>query len=181
MAEQIVTEVEYRDIPGFEGYRVGSDGSVWSRRNINGVGLVDRWRKIKSCTRPNGYLHVTIAPLGQPELRRKLSVHRLVLEVFVGSCPEGMEACHRNDIPEDNRLKNLRWGTKLDNHNDRRLNDMIPMGTRHYKARLNESDVKMIRYRRERGDLLDDIAGDFGVTKQCVLAIFKRRIWKHVA
>lgn len=39
------------------------------------------------------------------------TVHRVVLEAFVGRCPEGMEACHENDNGHDNRLVNLSWGT----------------------------------------------------------------------
>jgi hypothetical protein len=29
-----------------------------------------------------------------------------------------MEACHWNDVPDDNRLSNLRWATKRDNRLD---------------------------------------------------------------
>ena len=28
--------IEFRDVPDFEGYRVGADGSVWSRWAYNG-------------------------------------------------------------------------------------------------------------------------------------------------
>lgn len=54
---------------------------------------------------PAGYRQVTLT--GGPYLRRY--VHRLVLEAFVGPCPAGMEGCHRNCDPSDNRLINLRW------------------------------------------------------------------------
>lgn len=46
-------------------------------------------------------------------------IHRLVLEAFVGPCPSGMEACHNNGDPADNRLENLRWDTKSANMFDR--------------------------------------------------------------
>jgi hypothetical protein len=35
----------------------------------------------------------------------------MVLEAFVGPSPEGMEACHRDDVPANNHLSNLRWDT----------------------------------------------------------------------
>lgn len=45
-------------------------------------------------------------------------VHQLVLEAFVGPRPEGMEACHWNDVCTDNRLENLRWDTTSANRHD---------------------------------------------------------------
>lgn len=44
-------------------------------------------------------------------------VHRLVMEAFVGPCPEGMEVCHG---PKDNDyLSNLSYGTRSRNIHDR--------------------------------------------------------------
>lgn len=51
--------------------------------------------------------------------RRPVYVHRLVLEAFVGPCPDGMEACHNNGVQDDNRVENLRWDTHLSNIIDR--------------------------------------------------------------
>ena len=33
-----VAQVEYRDVPGWPGYRVGDDGSVWSLWKRRGLG-----------------------------------------------------------------------------------------------------------------------------------------------
>ena len=46
-------------------------------------------------------------------------VPRLVLEAFVGPCPPGMECCHRDDDPKNNRVDNLRWDTRSANRYDR--------------------------------------------------------------
>lgn len=43
------------------------------------------------------------------------SVHRLVALAFIGPCPEGMEVLHINGEPDDNRLENLRYGTRAEN------------------------------------------------------------------
>lgn len=45
-------------------------------------------------------------------------VHTAVLLAFVGERPEGLEACHNNGIPSDNRLENLRWDTRSSNRRD---------------------------------------------------------------
>ena len=43
----------------------------------------------------------------------------MVLETFVGPCPDGLECCHNNDLFCDNRLENLRWDTHRANIADR--------------------------------------------------------------
>jgi hypothetical protein len=46
-------------------------------------------------------------------------VHRLVLAAFVGPCPPGMVSLHWDDVPTNNRLGNLRYGTRSENQHDR--------------------------------------------------------------
>ena len=43
--------------------------------------------------------------------KKDFLVHRLVLEAFVGPCPEGKECDHINRKKGDNRVVNLRWVT----------------------------------------------------------------------
>jgi hypothetical protein len=45
-------------------------------------------------------------------------VHRLVLEAFVGPCPDGMEACHNDGVRSNAKLTNLRWDTPSANQHD---------------------------------------------------------------
>jgi len=49
---------------------------------------------------------------------RNVSVHRIVLEAFVGPCPPGMEGCHNDGNPRNNVLTNLRWDTRSENQRD---------------------------------------------------------------
>lgn len=63
------------------------------------------------------YVQVT---LSQDNVRHHCYVHRLVLETFVGPCPEGMEARHYPDMdPSNNRLENLSCSTHRKNLADR--------------------------------------------------------------
>lgn len=109
---------EWRDVPGFEGrYQVSDLGRV--RSLPNRVRLVVHSGTV--CTRlsPGRLLrpgrtksgHVTVA-IGKGNSRL---VHQLVLEAFVGPCPEGHEVLHGNHTPADNRLLNLRYGTRGEN------------------------------------------------------------------
>jgi hypothetical protein len=83
-----------------------------------------------------GYL--TLKSRGWDGVEHTLSVHRLVLEAFVGPCPEGMEACHRDRDVTNNHISNLRWDTPKANAADRRRHKTQP-------TRLVESDVQEIR------------------------------------
>lgn len=116
---------EWRPIPGYEGiYEVSSMGRVYSvRRRIthkNGATSLVGGRILKGGTLVSGHKTVTLA--GSKEKQRTQLVHRIVLEAFVGPCPEDMEACHWNDIPGDNRLANLRWASRTENMYDRSRN-----------------------------------------------------------
>jgi hypothetical protein len=59
-------------------------------------------------------------------------VHQLVLETFVGPCPENQETRHLDGIPANNRLENLCWGTSQENNGlDKRRHGTLALGERH--------------------------------------------------
>lgn len=105
---------EWKDIKGHDGlYQVSNTGKVKSLRS---------GKILKAYSVECGHQRIN---LGRRE--RGLWVHRLVLEAFVGSCPPGMECCHNNGDPSDNRLDNLRWDTKKSNRQDRNKHGKDPM------------------------------------------------------
>jgi hypothetical protein len=107
-------------------------------------------------------------------------VHRLVLEAFVGPCPEGMEGCHNDGNRLNNDLSNLRWGTRSDNRDDARKHGTMSLGSRHPAAKLREEDIPAIRQLRDQGLFLWQIAERFGVSKSLIHLVLKGRNWKHV-
>jgi hypothetical protein len=114
-------EIEYRNIPGFPGYRVGDDGSVWCCRRKGGNDrsanrFTSVWRRMK-LHQHDGYARVNLVRDGRNVSR---AVHCIVLEAFVGPCPPGMEACHYPDTTRsNNRRENLRWDTHSENMRDK--------------------------------------------------------------
>ncbi len=114
---EVVTEV-WKDIPGYEErYQVSDLGRVrsvdrWVRLVTIQAGETRRWARGK-ILRPgpakSGHLSVA---LGKGNSK---GVHTLVLLAFVGPCPEGQESLHLNHTPPDNRLDNLRYGTRSEN------------------------------------------------------------------
>lgn len=77
------------------------DGRMWRRRLLTPIRM------------DSGHLSVNLA---NPKQFR--TVHSIVLEAFVGPRPDGMQGLHWNDVPDDNRLSNLRWGTSSQNRLD---------------------------------------------------------------
>jgi hypothetical protein len=181
----VIDTVEYRDIPGFPGYRVGSDGSVWSCRNKHGD-LQDEWHRLTPRPRVTGhpprkgrYLQVLIAP--SPGARpRNLSVHRLVLLAFIGPCPPGHETCHGDDDPENNALSNLRWGTKKNNRDDAVRRGTWPRGQDKPNARLTEADVVFIHRLHEEGWRVCELARRFSIHSTSIIRILSGKKWAHV-
>lgn len=110
----------WRPVLGFEGhYEVSDHGRVRGvdRTITRGDGMRVR---VKGCifrTRPSakGYEQVSLQRNGQPTVH---VVHRLVLEAFVGPRPVGMQGCHNDGNPANNRLGNLRWDTPSGNSLD---------------------------------------------------------------
>jgi hypothetical protein len=58
-------------------------------------------------------------------------IHSLVLETFVGPCPDGLERLHRDDDPQNNRLSNLYYGT----HAENMTMAAMPRGSDHWNYR----------------------------------------------
>jgi hypothetical protein len=172
------TPLEIREISDFPGYGVSRDGRVWTRRSANGRGpLKDVWRPLKPEVQHAGHLRVTLQRCDGTHRRM---VHRLVLEIFVGPCPEGMECCHFPDRnPANNNLDNLRWDTDSANKQDAIKHGTFPrfFGSESPVAKLDEEDVLMaVRLYRE-GWRIADLARKFGVKSSTISLILKGKNW----
>lgn len=176
-------EVQYRDIPGCDGYRIGSDGTVWSCIAQRGLGppkgtesyFSDRWRLMKTSRHgKTGYVLVTLRPA---TARITFSVHRLVLLAFVGPCPEGLEACHEDGNCENNYLTNLRWGTHQSNMDDRKRHGNLARGEKSGQAKLTEGEVLEVRRLFQAGWPKKRIARRLGVSPRCVYDVLSGRNW----
>ena len=108
---------QWLPVVGYEGlYEVSNTGRVRSLDRIvitkRGHTQFYQGRELSPAVKASGHLSVQICREGR-FLRRH--IHRLVLEAFVGPCPEGMECCHNDGNPANNRVENLRWDTHSSN------------------------------------------------------------------
>ena len=107
-------------------------------------------------------------------------VAHLVLEVFVGPRPEGMEACHDPDSNKhNNHRSNLRWDTHSANCADAIRKGEFQRGERQGSSKLSESDVITI-IRNPDGVSVADLAKRFGCHPMHIHRIRRRQQWKHL-
>jgi NUMOD4 motif/HNH endonuclease len=111
----------WKEVPGYEGeYAISNRGRVKSlarRVRLVAHGVETTRAVSERILRPGPMKsgHVTVA-LGKGNSK---PVHQLVLLAFRGPCPEGKESRHLNDVPDDNRLGNLKYGTRRQNMLDK--------------------------------------------------------------
>lgn len=108
-------------VVGWEGYyEVSDSGQVRSLgKDIVGKSGVTKRRAPKVLSQyPNPKGHMKVWLVGDGGRRQHPYVHSLVLEAFVGPRPSGHQGLHYDDIPSNNAIENLRWGTRYDNARD---------------------------------------------------------------
>jgi hypothetical protein len=166
-------------IPGACGYLAASEGIIWSAKGRGyrrGRPFRD-WQPLNPSINQDGYPRVVISIRGKS---RQWFVHRLVLEAFVGPCPPGMESCHINGRSDDDRLCNLRWGTPLENAEDKRRHGTNLHGESSPAAKATERQVVHVCELLQAGFTPWQVARQAGVGLNIVYGVRSRRYWTHV-
>lgn len=154
---------------GYEGfYEVSDDGHVrsLSRQYVSKTGrkVTVQARKLKVGI-VNGYHVVSLSKDGKSKSFR---LHCLMMLTFVGPCPSGHEVCHWDGKRDNNHLSNLRYGTKVENMEDR-----IRHGTQWVKIR--KADISDIKRRHSIGHRVSDIANSYRVNKTTIYRHLRAR------
>ena len=110
----------WRDIPGYEGeYQVSSEGRIKSlKRKVMSRNRYTRQPFLRTVPerilKPGRYCKAGHQSVVLRRGSNGIPVHQLVMKAFVGEPPEGTEVLHINGNPQDNRLSNLRYGTRTE-------------------------------------------------------------------
>ena len=157
----------WKPIVGYEGlYEVSNAGRIKSVRS----GHIKVYTHDKQKRRP-------FVGLWKNNKLRVIYPHKAVLEAFVGLRPFGLEACHNNGDPFDNRLENLRWDTSRNNQLDRIKHGTSNRGERCAASKLTEAQVRAIRADNR---LQREIAAEYGVRENTISRIKSRQRWAHI-
>ena len=118
--------------------------------------------------------------------RGQMFVYWLVLEAFIGRCPDGMEACHYDDDRTNNSLSNLRWDTRANNTHDSYRNGASrerAKGEKQGIAKLTTGKVVLARLLNQLAPgvwTTKVLGGVMGVTRQAIRHVLTRKNWRHV-
>ncbi len=127
-------------------YLISNHGRVKSVSRIvrekNGKARQQSGQFLKLNKGSKGYSSVILSKHGA---RQAYTVHRLVLETFVGPCPAGKECAHEDGDRLNNRLNNLSWKTRKDNCFDKMRHGTQQFGEHCSYSKLTEDDVREIR------------------------------------
>lgn len=160
----------FKPITGYPRYSISMDGLI---RKEGRRGRVMYYRgKLGR----NGYVYASLTLDG---IGKQFLMHRLVLEMWVGPCPEGYEACHRNGDRTDNRLDNLYWGTRSTNMQDAVTHgtlSALSIGEHHNTAKYSDTLVATLRAEPYTGyGFYQRMADKYGLPYRTVHWLYRER------
>lgn len=176
---------EWRDIVGYEGiYQVSNTGLVRSLdrlRKHKGNNVV----KIKGVTLKGyvsdstGYRMVGLSKNGNA---KTFTVHRLTATHFLENIKNKPQVNHIDCDKLNNRIDNLEWSTSSENTKHAYDNNLIGIlrGEKRKNSKLKDLEVIEIRERLSRGEMVKDVAKNFGVSRQVISKIKSNITWRHL-
>ena len=123
---------EWLPIVDFSNYFVSNQGRVKSTKRKDKPIILKPWLA-------RGYPTVSLSRDG---VMHKFQVHTLVLNAFVGPCPEGMLCLHGDNNSTNNCISNLHWGTHAEN-----MKQMVDdnRSHRHSQRQFTPEQIREIR------------------------------------
>lgn len=168
-------------VSGFNEYMVTDRGEVFRRSLVK-----------PSIRNGGGYAIISLSQTG-----RKISrtVHKIVLEAFIGKAPPNCVAHHLDGNRLNNALDNLQWITRSEhgrihpsskggrvNHKDIACDDPW-RGERVWNSKLTAEKVRQIRLlwtSTSPNYTIYQLAKMFDVTESTISKVINRKSWQHV-
>ncbi len=168
-------------VPGFNEYMVTDKGEVFRRSLVK-----------PSIGAGGGYAIISLSQTGRKVSR---TVHKIVLEAFIGQAPSNCVAHHLDGNRLNNALDNLQWITRSEhgrmhpsgkggriNHKDITC-DNPWRGERVWTSKLTAERVQQIRLlwaSTSPNYTIYQLAKMFDVTESTISKVINRKSWQHV-
>lgn len=161
---------------GYEGrYEVSNLGRIKSFYHCDKKLITPKIKAIQ--TNPNGYKTITLS------VNRRVKgfmVSRLVLAAFDKPMPSTIDCRHLDGDKSNNKLNNLKWGTRKENEADKLLHGTRPLGETNGASKMKSDQILKIRELHEQGLNSRQIADMFNSCQQNIWHIINRKTWKHI-
>lgn len=179
---------EWMAVKGFKNYQISSHGRV---NTLDKYVTVNRYGKtfkrfyngrIKAPKRDTvGYL---FTDLWKNNKYKFVKIHRLVLCAWTNkNYNYSKQVNHMDGNKRNNNIDNLEWVTPKENIKHADINGLRhpSKGSKHYRAKLSEKDIPIIRkkFTGESGNLIK-IAREYSVSPATIRDVIRRRTWKHL-
>lgn len=163
------TQERWRTIPDFPSYDVSDLGRVRSRKYTQ--------PRVMKPRNVRGYRAVC---LRRDNRSYHLRIPRLVLETFVGPCPDGCEAAHLDGSKTNDALDNLAWVTHQENIEHKRWHGTQTSGESHSRSKLTRAEVDEIRRLRRSGSTVRFLAKEYGLCDGTIYSLVADKHWTCV-
>ncbi len=182
-------KVRYKPVLGFPGYKVGDDGSVWScikmipqkggRFGFKSKIGKRRLRRLQPGTnnRGDGYGLVVLRRKGRSYTR---TIHRLVLETFIGLRPPGCQCRHLDGNTSNSCLSNLQWGSPKENAADKYAHGTQQYGESHHRLKYSEKRILRILSKGYSGMKPVEISKEENISREYIARILRGDVWSHL-
>lgn len=149
-----MADYEIRPIRGWDDCFISRDGRVWRNGKEKKLSI--------------GKVGYKVVNFSKNNKSNTFYLHRLLLDAFIGPCPDGCEALHANGDRLDNRLENLRWGTRAENVADALRHGTATVGSKNAQAKLRSHDIGWIKDMNRLGFFAREIAPHFRVSETAI-------------
>lgn len=176
----------WKPVVGFKGhYEISTLGRVRSlpreliATSCNGKKYLKffKGKLLRPGRKPSGHLSVALGRGNSNDL------HVMVMAAFVGPVPKGQEVLHKDHNPGNNKLSNLKYGTRGENVKmDYEAKTRIPQrGILSGRAKYTEEQIKRVKWLSIEGGFGPKaISGIMCMPVSTVQQIVSGRRWGHI-